>query len=62
MTCCQEPGNLVSPPDPSGVSTTWPRSMPTVLVCQVCGRKHYGLQAEPARFGATMQPLGKKAG
>jgi hypothetical protein len=67
--CCKNPENLRLQPPPGGVFVASTLDVPgnsqkrenQKFTCQVCGRNHYRLMAEPGRLGAILagSALGK---
>jgi hypothetical protein len=60
--CCRDPGNMrtdfVSTVD---LASSAPIDDPKeIQICQVCGRRHYRMLAEPGHFGIELQPTGGK--
>jgi hypothetical protein len=49
--CCKQSGNLKEEADPS---------KPTIAVfrCQVCGLRHFAMDAEPGHFGLEIGKIG----
>lgn len=59
MKCCQDRSNLdVVPLDRLTIKRANERGgTPGLLVCRVCGRKHYTLAVRPMEFGVTGRSL-----